>query len=81
MFGNMLKTENSSAKGPTRYSQSSLFFIKVYLFILREREGESEQGRGRERESERESQAGSVLLVQSPTGGLHTRHKPTNPES
>ena len=40
-----------------------IFFLKIYLSIMREKE----QGRGRERGREGESQASSVLTARSPT--------------
>ena len=56
---------------------SSLFFLKVYLFILRERERKgAHAGRGgAEREGERESQAGSTLLAQPDVGLDPTNHE------
>ena len=44
----------------------SLFFFKVYLFILKERAGE-----GQREGHKRESQAGSMLSAWSPTWGLN----------
>ena len=46
------------------------FFI-LSVFILREREPAGEEETDREREKEGESQAGSVLVAQSPTWGLN----------
>ena len=56
-------------------THDSISLIKFYvLFFYFERERESKGAGGRtEREGERESQAGSVLLVQSPTWGLNSQ--------
>ena len=60
-------------------THDSISLIKFYVLFFyfereRERESESKGAGGRtEREGERESQAGSVLLVQSPTWGLNSQ--------
>ena len=50
------------------------FFLKAYLFTLKERswgeEREREREKKREREKEREPQAGSALSAQSSNAGL-----------